>query len=618
MCGIFGLLGSLDDGEVGETESSTNDVTAHRGPDDYDSFVTSYDGTDVYLDHNRLSIIGLGPQGRQPFRTDDDSIALVYNGEIYNYKTLKETLATDHDCEFETTTDTEVLLKAYQTWDIDRVLEELVGMFAFGAINLDEGVAHVVRDHLGVKPVYYANGESLLFGSEAKALLQKGGVEARLDENVLGEYLANFWVHEPDTLFEDIAKLEAGHYLTYDLETEEVDKTEYWDIVDDGGNPDVSELDDDLETVVQDQLVSDVPLGMYLSGGIDSSIVAYHATNEQPLTALNLRNDTEEVSGEYQNLERLAAQLDIGVESFDPDASMLDVYRQMVYHMDEPIADPAIIPANLLAQEARERDTKVMLSGMGGDELFAGYKRMRVISNADWLAPLSPLVSLAHRLFPSRDSRFRRNLGRVARFLRDTSPSNYFSLAYYFSRQEITNLTGDNAWYDRYRTKINDMLANREFVDDAQRYQYLDIRGYLASHNLLYMDKASMADSVEVRVPLLDHRFAGKYFNLPTDEKLADGLKTPLKDHLADALGQEFVGHDKQGFSFPVEDYLEDDLRDDLRTMLNDDRFARAIDTQTAEQILDDHFAGRADNGMKIWALYTLWLWLDTFDVAVK
>lgn len=618
MCGIFGLLGSFEHSAVGEISSLRTDITSHRGPDDYGSFIASECGSDIYLDHNRLSIIGLGSQGRQPFCTDNNEIVLVYNGEIYNYQALKEILITEYDCEFETTTDTEVLLKAYETWGIDRTLDELVGMFAFGIVDRTERVAHVVRDHLGIKPVYYSDGDSFSFASEAKALLKKTDIEARLDESVLAEYLANFWVYEPDTLFKGINKLEAGHYLTYDLDSDRLEKTGYWDIVEDANEPDLSELGDDIERVVEDQLVSDVPLGMYLSGGIDSSLVSYYASSDQHLSALNLRNDTERRDGERRNLDRLVDQLDIEVESFDPDGSMLDIYKSMVYHMDEPIADPAIIPANLLAKEARERDTKVMLSGMGGDEIFAGYRRMRVVANADWLEPLSPLASLVSRYFPSRGSRRQRNLGRVARFLDNPTPSNYYLLSYYFSHDEISELTDDAEWHDRYRQKINRMLDSKEFVDEAQRYQYLDIRGYLASHNLLYMDKASMADSVEVRVPLLDHRFAGKYFNLNTKEKLAEGLKSPLKNHLRELMGEELVGHNKQGFSFPIDEYLEKDLKSDLREMIDDDRFGEVIDTQVAEQLINDHFAGRADNAMKIWALYTLWLWLDTFDVTVE
>jgi asparagine synthase (glutamine-hydrolysing) len=206
----------------------------------------------------------------------------------------------------------------------------------------------------------------------------------------------------------------------------------------------------------------------------------------------------------------------------------------------------------------------------------------------------------------------------VANFLSEPSPSNYFSLSYYFSSDEITSLTGDNDWQDRYADKIESLLAETEFVDDAQRYQYLDVRGYLASHNLIYMDKASMADSIEVRVPLLNHRFAGRYFNLPTDEKLSDGPKTPLKEHLFDILGSDFVGHDKQGFSFPIEEYLEEDLHAELDQMLTDDRFAEVVDITVAQELVQDHFEGRADNAMKIWALYTLWLWLDTFDITVE
>jgi len=540
MCGIFGAFGSnvQISNRIGFGEPNLDDeVLSHRGPDDYGCFRSSYYDTDVYLDHTRLSIIGLGPQGHQPFCSKDESIALTYNGEIYNYKSLKSDLLENFGCNFETQTDTEVLLRAYQTWGLEKTLSELVGMFAFGIADLNRGIGYVVRDQLGVKPVYYySDNNTLLFASEIKALLQKGELEARLNQDMLGEYLANFWVYEPDTLFEGIYKLEAGHYLTYNLNTKLTKKTQYWDIIEDGGDGEAYNIDKDIETVIQDQLVSDVPLGMYLSGGVDSSIIAYHATQDHPLEALNLRNDTGAGNGEYKNIERLKEELDIKVESISPDASMLDVYREMIYHMDEPIGDSAIIPANLLARAAREQDTKVMLSGMGGDEIFAGYRRMHIIANLGWLQYLSPIFSLLDRFFPRYASRFRRNIRQIANFLDNPSPSNYFSLSNRFSRDEITELTEDEEWHYKYTQKIRKLLSGKEFIDDAQRYQYLDIRGYLASHNLIYMDKTSMAESVEVRVPLLDHRFAGRYFNIPTEKKVEDGLKTPLKRHLSNTM----------------------------------------------------------------------------------
>jgi len=614
MCGIFGYLGP-DASDLNTDASSL----AHRGPDDSGEFRATADGTEILFSHTRLSIIGLGEQGRQPFVSGSGDVVLIYNGEVYNYQRLKDVLRSEHGCEFTTETDTEVLLEGYRAWGIERLLEEVVGIFGFGLLDRERDRAYVVRDHLGVKPVYYTGGQSFMFASEAKALLETGGLEARLNHEVLGEYLANFWVHEPDTLFADVFKLEAGSYIEYDIETNEREKHSYWDpLADSEQSTDLGSL---LDRVVGEQMVSDVPLGVYLSGGIDSTLVTYYAAEhaDDSLLALNLNNETDDEHDEFSNVRALEGDLSLDVESFEPAESMLDIYKEMIYYLDEPIADPAVIPAYLLADEARSRDVKVMLSGMGGDEIFGGYRRMQIVANRSWLKPLWPLAKTAASLWPDRDSEFRRNLGRIASFLRDPIPERYYTLAYYFTEDEITTLLNDADWTERYDEKIRGFLRDREFTDAAQQFQYLDLRGYLSSHNLLYIDKASMARGVEVRVPLLDHRLVEQFFNRPTATKLDGGLKGELRSLVADKLGARYTKHSKQGFGFPIKGYLDSgQMRSELEAMVADERLQKIIDAEAVQKMIDDQFAGKADNSMKIWAIYTLWLWLEEFDVAVE
>jgi asparagine synthase (glutamine-hydrolysing) len=619
MCGVFGIIGPLGDTCVGEADAGdTQDILAHRGPDDYGSFTTSCSGTNIYVDHTRLSIIGLGEQGHQPFLSEDESKVMSYNGEIYNYKEMKNDLSNNYDCKFKTDTDTEVLLKCYEVMGIEDTLDRLVGIFAFSIVDLEKESVYLARDHMGVKPMYYINEESLIFSSEIKSILNKGGITPQLNHDVLGEYFANFWVYEPDTLFEGVYKLECGHYITYDIKKKELEKRQYWDIINEKETKVYESIGDDIKKVVEDQLVSDVPVGMYLSGGIDSSVIAYHASRQEGLRALNLRNNEERSGGEYRNLKRLEDKINISIGSFAPETSMVEVYKEMVYHMDEPVADPAIIPANLLANEAQKRGIKVMLSGMGGDELFAGYRRMKILSKVDWLKYFYPFFLILYYIFPVRKSKMRRNLKRVANFLSNPTPSNYFSLSYYFSKEDINRLVGRNNWFQRYTSKIQGLLKDKDLSSIAQKCQYLDIRGYLSSHNLIYMDKASMADSVEVRVPLLDHRFAKKYFNLPLDAKVKNGLKTPLRQHVKEILGSSFVGHKKQGFSFPITEHVEGELRSEMECMLNDGKLSKVINTEYAFQVLKRHYNGDENNEMKIWAMYTLGLWIDEFDVVVE
>ncbi len=549
----------------------------------------------------------------------DDDIVLSYNGEIYNYEQLRADLK-ETGYEFTSDTDTEVILNGYYEWGLDTLLERVRGIFAFVIADHQTEDLHVVRDCFGVKPVYYFDGEFFACASEIKAILQRTSVDAVLNKSVLGEYLANLWVHEPDTLFKDIYKLESGHYLTHDLTTGDTETTEYWNILD--ATPDIAttDLDELIEQAMERNMVSDVPVGVYLSGGIDSSIITYHAAQsaDDSLLALNLRNETDKEFDEFANLQRLGDRLNIDIESFDPTESMLDIYEEMIYYLDEPIADPAIIPAYLLAREANERGIKVMLSGMGADELWAGYTRYKIIQHQSLGRLGAPLFNGAYKAWPSRQSDFRQKLRRVGTYLSNPGPNSYFSLMYYFDSETVSRLLKSDSWREDYEAKIEAMLPTGSQLDRVQQFQYLDLKGFLGSHNLIYADKASMANGVEVRVPYLDRDLAEFAFHLPTDEKTRDGLKTPLKEHLRSILDGEFVKHDKQGFAFPIEDYLSSSrMHDQLETMVLDDRMSACFDIDVIKEQLEAHFAGEENYSMRIWVLYTFWLWLEEFNVSI-
>lgn len=612
MCGIFGYIGKKRDIKPSKIKKSLN----HRGPDDFGYFEKTFDGKQIFLSHNRLSIIGLGKQGRQPFVSKDKSIILSFNGEIYNYQKLKKELRKNFGVHFDTQTDTEVLLKGYENWVLQELLEKINGIFAFAIIDLNQKRVFLVRDHLGVKPIYfYRDRDSFYFSSEIKAILSFSDVPRKLNKEVLGEYLANLWIYEPETLFEEIYKLQAGHYLSYDLEKNEYNLHCYWDILEEDGIG--GELDRVLESVIQEQMVSDVPIGIYLSGGIDSSIVTFHATKKERLFALNLRNQTEDRYNEFANVKKIEATLPVELKSFVPSSSMLDIYKKCIYFMDEPVADPAIIPAYLLAQEANKNGIKVMLSGMGGDEIFGGYTRIKVINKLNLFKKLNLLLSGLNFFFPKNRLKTKNEIERLSNFLGNPDLENYFSLTYYFSKNEIFSILKDNSWFEKYRNKINNLTKNRDFVDEAQKYQYLDLKGFLSSHNLIYMDKASMASSVEVRVPLLDYKLAGRFFNLPTKYKLNSGLKSLLKKHLSKHLDKSFVKHKKQGFSFPIDRWLDNELRNELEEMVDSSYFKELFDCKVIKNILRGQFEKKKENSMKIWTFYTLWLWLKEFEVQI-
>ncbi|WP_018256164.1 asparagine synthase (glutamine-hydrolyzing) [Halomicrobium katesii] len=612
MCGIIGAVGR-------EITVGIEECLSHRGPDSQDHYATDVAGASIYLGNTRLSIIGLGEQGTQPMR--DGGVSITYNGEVYNYRELQAELQTAGHS-FESDTDTEVLLKGYQEWGLEPLLERLHGMFGFALLDENTGKVHVCRDRMGVKPVYYVDSaEGFVFASEIKAILEGTDVDAVLRRDRVAEYLANHWVYEPDTLFEDIYKLSAGTYVTVDCGTGETAFSRYWDPISDAKPPDSprDDLTPLLETTIDEQMRSDVPVGMYLSGGIDSSLIAHYATQRNPeMTALHLRDDDRNEGGEFRNVQRLDDEYDFELHSFTPRESMIEIYKEMIYYLDEPVADPAIIPAYLLAREASDRDIRVMLSGMGGDEIFAGYRRMKIVRWQQYLRWLWPAAAASAALDPDRNGGRRQNLDRTARYLRSPSPANYYTLAYYFSREEIGRLLEQPAWHDRYADRIDDLLGDRELDSVAEQLQFLDLRGYLASHNFLYADKASMAAGVEVRVPLASHRIAEEYFRQPLPEKMTDGLKTPLKSTARDIFGDEYVDYKKEGFGFPIEMILEtEDVQAELSMMVDDERIERLFDIDYLESMVKDYYEGRTPNAMKLWNVYTLWLWLEEFDVAV-
>ncbi|KAA9398352.1 asparagine synthase (glutamine-hydrolyzing) [Haloarcula sp. CBA1130] len=612
MCGIVGAINT-------DITAGVERCLSHRGPDSQDHYTTTVDGADIYLGNTRLSIIGLGEQGRQPMH--DDKVSITFNGEVYNYRELRERLQSAGYA-FDTTTDTEVLLKGYREWGLDSLLQRLHGMFGFALLDENTGSLYVCRDQLGVKPLYFVDdGERFIFASEIKAILSGTDVDAVIRRDRVGEYLANHWVYEPDTLFEDIYKLPAGTYVSIDCSQGSTEHHRYWDPISDTKPPTASrdDLSTLLETTIDEQMRSDVSVGMYLSGGIDSSLIAHYATDIDPdLTALHLRDDERNEGAEYRNLQRLDDSYPFDLHSFTPDQSMVDLYKEMIYYLDEPIADPAIIPAYLLAREASDRDIRVMLSGMGGDEIFAGYRRMKVIRWQRYLRWLWPGASAAATLYPDRDSDIRRNLGRTARYLRSPTPDNYHSLSYYFSREEIGALLDRPDWHEDYADRIDELLGDRNFDSRAEQLQFLDLRGFLASHNFMYADKASMVAGVEVRVPLASHHIAAEYFRQPLAEKMADGLKTPLREVARGLFDDEFVEYKKEGFGFPIEKILDtEEMRDELSELVNDDRMQRLFNTDYVEKIIDDHYREAAQNAMKIWNVYTLWLWLMEFDVTV-
>jgi len=592
MCGLFGYIGR-------EELLIEKNILNHRGPDDWG--VKNYQLNNQYLTffQSRLSIIGLGDQGHQPFEKYSGKI-LIYNGEVYNYILIKHKLINELNIRFITDTDTEVIYEAIVNWGLNKTLEEINGVFAFSFFDLSKEEVVIVRDNLGVKPLYYSmTKNNLVFSSEIKPFFELNLRKPILDINYLGEYFANGWVYEPNTLFENVNKLSAGHYLKLSLKKMHLDEIQYWDIIDKTDN-----IQPDIEFIVNSQTISDVPIGNYFSGGIDSSIITYLLKDENLLN-LNLNMG----DGESKRVALMKKEFNLKISSQKFQKENLSTYEKLIYYMDEPIADPAIIPAYLLARESRKLNRIVMLSGMGGDEIDAGYSRHKIIN--------SKYKILIAQLMPKRlikiifNGKMRRDIFRLKEFSNDRSPENYFSLTSYFSKSEICNLTMNEDWHNLYKEKINKICKN---VLGKKKYFYLDIKGFLASHNLIYMDKASMAASVEVRVPFLDKDLA-KYFFIDIDSKKNVG-KRRLTSFLKAKIGHIYEETKKSGFSYDIEKWLKNDIDwDEIIIFYKDNNLLNVEQIKEYVKCMERDIESVA---MKLWIIYTLYLWLRTFNVNVK
>jgi asparagine synthase (glutamine-hydrolysing) len=629
MCGLLGQVGGSGDRAGFERAL---DLLAHRGPDGQGIFEGKAAGESVRLGHRRLAIIDLSERGAQPMTSADGRYTVTYNGEIFNFLELRSELARD-GVRFRSQSDTEVLLEAFVRQG-PAVFRRFNGMFALAIFDGQTGELTLARDHLGVKPLYWSlRGRTFTFASEIKAMFALG-VPARLRRSLLGEYLAQMWIQEPDTLFEGVFKLPAGQWGRY--RDGEWRAETFWDIgpaaLERAPRDPLEQLAHLVEDATRMQLVADRPVGAYISGGVDSSVITRLALETKPqLIAVSARfsktdRHYEGVADDGLWADRFAAAhpgLDHRSLVLAPD--LYDRYRDLIWNLDEPIADSATVPAFLLAQEARRAGAVVMLSGMGGDELFAGYSRY---SGVQWAgmtralpsplrAGLSALVGMAGRM---GGGGLRRRASHAERFLDAAKadwPASYSSFIGHYGSEEIDGLVGAE-WRGPHQDKMRRVLAGFESASRLTQAQRLDLKGFLASHNLIYSDKASMAASVEVRVPLLDYRLAELAFSLPGALRATRGKqKVLLKALCARLVSPDIAYRPKAGFAMPVRAWLRSGLEGVVRQAVLGERLSGLMEPSHLKRLFEDHYSGRAENTWKLWTLLTLDLWLERFQVQV-
>jgi asparagine synthase (glutamine-hydrolysing) len=616
MCGIVGFVAGpgAESIDAPEVLARMSGAVAHRGPDDSGRFLAP----GVALGHRRLSIIDLAG-GHQPITTEEGRYTIVFNGEIYNFRELRDELES-RGHRFATRSDTEVILRAYAAYGTGCV-DRLRGMFAFAVWDAEERSLFVARDRVGIKPVYYAETRGgLVFGSELKSLVEHPEVSREIDPHAVDAYLTFGYVPDPLAIFSGTAKLPPGHWMRWRDGRLEVRR--YWDFEYAHVDPrPEGELLEELRALVDEavriRMIAEVPLGAFLSGGVDSSTVvgtmARHATQPVKTFSIGFREDSYD---ELRYARVTAERFNTEHHEFVVTPEICRIVDELVWHFDEPFADSSAIPTYMVSKLAREHVT-VALSGDGGDELFAGYTRYATDRSRERFAGL-PRAIRRGVMQPIGRRLPHGALGRNFLYNVALDPLD----RYLDSVAAFSSLQTSELYTDAFRERLG---PGPRAVDDARalasrvatgepldRLLYIDSKTYLPGDILTKVDRMSMAVSLEARVPLLDHKLVELVVTIPASLKLR-GLETKhiFKRAVRGLVPDEILERPKQGFGVPIAEWLNDELRDEIRDTLTD-RTARErgiVDPRYVDLLLDEHARRRRDHSTQLWTLFMLERW---------
>ena len=626
MCGIYGVL-NFDRTEQPSDSllAAMGGVIAHRGPDDFGQ----YCGRSVGLGMRRLSIIDVSG-GHQPISNEDESIWIVLNGEIYNFQSLRDELEAKGHA-FRTRTDTEVIVHLYEQEGLD-FFKRLRGMFGLAIWDVKRERLVLGRDRIGEKPLYVRREPGrLLFASELKSILQVEGVPRRLNHAALEQYLALGYVPAPLCLLEGMEKLPAGHYLIAEQGRTEIHA--YWDVP--FGQPEKHSEEEWIERIrakiqdaVRSQLVSDVPLGAFLSGGMDSSTIVAVMAGQ---TGRPVKTYSIGYQGEHSYYNELPYAR-VVAKAFSTDhheivvqPSVSELLPKLVWHLDEPVADSACLTTYLVSKLARESVT-VILSGVGGDELFGGYRRylgnslMRYYSLLPGFARRKWLPSLLARMPQDRHSTWKDYARYGAAFVKSAEldpASRYMGYVTLFAPQVQRELlqraaTTDLGNSDGAAGALQDSFARCADPDSLNRILYADLKTSLPDDLLAMTDRMSMAASIECRAPLVDYELVELMARMPSSLKVRGfTLKYLMKKAVAPWLPREILARKKRGFGAPMGAWLRKDLQPMVSELLSEDQIRRRglFHWPAIQRLISDHAAERADHTDHLLALVMLELW---------
>ena len=629
MCGIAGFSGHFDQTLL----STMSKLIAHRGPDDHGQLLIERDG--IGLAHRRLSIIDLSKAGRQPMANLEGSLHLTYNGEIYNYRELKSELG-QKGYEFQSRSDTEVLLHLYHCYGLD-MLARLNGIYAFALWDAGQKQLFVARDGVGIKPLYYCEiSKGFLFASEIKAILASDEVPRELDLEALDEHLTFLWTAAPRTMLKAVRKLEPGHAMLV-REGRIVHKWRYYDLPYDGTRVEgteeeiVEELRRLLKQAVNRQMVSDVPVGAFLSGGLDSSCVVammrHVAPSYTPICYSIGFGDERDLDGSPADLpyaRRVGKHLGIDLREITVGPEIISNLERMLYQLDEPQADLASINALLIAERAREDGTKVLLSGAGGDDIFSGYRRHLALRLWSLLPMLPGVVRRGLTTWANATRgrnvamrRIRRAFAhaelRDDKWLASLFAWSVKSLRYELFAPEVRASLGNR---DEFQSLTGSLSRIPHEHDSLNRLLYLEGKHFLSDHNLNYTDKMGMAAGVEIRVPLLDIDLIDFATRIPPKLKQRGRQgKYILKRAMEIFLPRDVVYRPKTGFGVPLRRWLHDELGEFTNDILSEESLRRRgiFQPVAVHRLIRQDGLGRVDGAYLLFAIMCIELWCRLF-----
>ena len=630
MCGIAGFTGSW----APSLASAMADAISHRGPDG--SGLWSEDG--VALGHRRLSIIDLSDAAAQPMHTPDGRYALTYNGEIYNYRDLRAGLEQS-GIAFRTGSDTEVLLHLFAR-DGLACVEKLNGIFAFAIWDRETRTLSLARDHLGVKPLYYAAlSRGFLFASELKALTLCPDLPRDLDPATVGDHLGYLWTAGENTMLKGVKKLRPGCTLTVSADgkilKERYYRTPQFDPAAPPSNTDPGALRGQIDGIVADQMVADLEVGALLSGGVDSSAIVAamcRATDPANITtfcaAVTKPDSGTDNFGDDQTHARIVARhLGVKLIEVPTDADLIDTLPGMVWQLDEPTADFAAVQTLMLARAARDNGIKVLLSGVGGDDLFTGYGRHTaglIWAMANRVPGLRSLGAGVLGLFPP-SSILGRRLQRIGALLAMDQDSmladgmSYSAVGTDRRRALLAPGLRDAIPADGIAEGLRRSLDATRVRHPVERLLDLELNGFMPDHNLNYTDKMAMRAGVEVRVPLIDHRLVASAMQLPLSSKISlRQTKRILRASQRDRLPADILTRPKQGFGVPVRSWLQGPARDLMEELTSPATLnARGLfDAGAVAALKADFRASRVDAAFSLFPMMAMELWCRALDSA--